>query len=308
VGETYGEAAGRESGSLADAVNDVGLDPLRRLAAGHLKPTAPPVEKDGSMGSAVIAGRAIYYHTVESSTAQPRRKVLYVHGTGCNGSVWLQHMTEIADAHLPVAIDLPGHGRSPGRGFCGVADYAYFVVELAATLGWDRFVVAGHSLGGAVALSTAIYHADGLDGLILVDTGARLRVDPGLLRDARKAAESGRALAIDRSWGYANATPQSVVDAVQELTADTDPVVTYQDWIADDSFDVIGRLKDIRVPAVAVCGAEDRLTPVKYHRFLAEQMPGCGLSIVENAGHWMFRERPEAFTQAVRAFLDGLPS
>jgi len=232
---------------------------------------------------------------------------MYVHGTGCNGQVWIPHMTAIADAHTPVAIDLPGHGGSPGRGFRGVGDYTYFVVELASALGWDRFVVAGHSLGGAIALLTALHHGDRVDGLILVDSGARLRVDPTLLRDAHQAAAAGRATATDRSWGFASVTPQSIVDAVQALTSGTDPSVTYQDWIADDTFDVMSRVKDIRVPTLAICGADDRLTPIKYHQFLAAQIPGCQLTVIEQAGHWMFWEQPKAFTGRVRAFLDSLP-
>ena len=66
-------------------------------------------------------------------------------------------------------------------------------------------------------------------------------------------------------------------------------------------------LPQIRVPTLAVCGAEDRLTPVKYHRFLEAQIPGCRLTIIEQAGHWVFWEQPDAFTRAVRAFLDELP-
>jgi pimeloyl-ACP methyl ester carboxylesterase len=260
------------------------------------------------MASTIIAGRTIHYHTVDSRAGRAGRNMLYVHATGCNGQVWLPHMTAIADAHTPVAIDLPGHGRSPGRGFRGVADYAYFVVELAKALGWDRFVIVGHSLGGAIALLTALYDGDLLEGLILVDTGARLRVDPALLRGARAAAEAGRASATGRSRGFASATPQSVVDAFQKLIAGTDPAVTYQDWIADDTFDVMSRLKDIHVPTLAICGAQDRLTPVKYHQFLAAQIPGCQLTIVEGAGHWMFWEQPDVFTRTVRGFLDSLPA
>ena len=259
------------------------------------------------MGSVVIAERTIHYHAVDGPAARGVRRVLYVHGTGCSSEVWIPHMTAVADAHAPVAIDLPGHGRSPGRGFRGIADYAYFVVELAKTLGWDRFVMVGHSMGGAIALLTALHHPELLDGLVLVDTGARLRVHPALLRGAREAATAALAPATDRSWAYAGATPQSVVDAVQRLTAATDPWVTYGDWIADDTFDVMSRLKDIRVPTQIVCGAEDRLTPVKYHELLAAQISGSRLTIIEKAGHWVFWEQPETFTRAVRAFLDGLP-
>jgi len=259
------------------------------------------------MRSVVIAERTIHYHVVGGPAARGGQRVLYVHGTGCSSEVWIPHMKAVADAHAPVAIDLPGHGRSPGRGFRGIADYAYFVVELAKTLGWDRFVMVGHSMGGAIALLTALHHPELLDGLVLVDTGARLRVHPALLRGAREAATATLTPATDRSWAYAGATPQSVVDAVQRLTAATDPWVTYGDWIADDTFDVMSRLKDIRVPTLIVCGAEDRLTPVKYHELLAAQISGSRLTIIEKAGHWVFWEQPETFTQVVRAFLDGLP-
>jgi pimeloyl-ACP methyl ester carboxylesterase len=259
------------------------------------------------MGSVVIDGRTIHYRAPVSPARRTGHRVLYVHGTGCDGRVWEPHMAAIAGAHTPVAIDLPGHGQSAGPGFRGIADYTFFVVELARALGWDRVVAVGHSMGGAVALLTALHHPELLAGLVLVDTGARLRVNPTLLHAAREAARSGRGPAVDRQWGYASGTPQAVVDALRALTADTDPRVTYGDWIADDTFDVMPRVAEIRVPALAVCGAEDRLTPVKYHRFLAAQIPGCRLEIIEGAGHWVFWEQPEAFARAVRGFLDGLP-
>jgi pimeloyl-ACP methyl ester carboxylesterase len=259
------------------------------------------------MGSVVIAGRTLHYHVAGSPEPRTGQRVLYVHGTGCSGTVWAPHMAAIADAHASVAIDLPGHGKSPGSGFRGVADYAYFVVELARTLGWDRFVLAGHSLGGAVALLSAIYHPELLAGLILVDTGARLRVDPALLRDARGAAMPGGVSGADRAWAFATDTPQAVVDAVHSLTAGTDRSVTYGDWIADDTFDVMPRVRAIRAPTLVICGAQDRLTPVKYHRFLEAQIPGSRLTIIENAGHWVLWEQPEAFNRTVRVFLDELP-
>ncbi|HUG35999.1 MAG TPA: alpha/beta hydrolase [Candidatus Limnocylindrales bacterium] len=254
-----------------------------------------------------IDGIRIHYHAPRDPAPARGQRVLYVHGTGCNGRVWEEHMQAIADAHTPVAIDLPGHGQSGGRGFRGVGDYAHFTVELARALGWSRFVVAGHSMGGAIAITIALYHAELLAGLALVDTGARLRVGPDILKAARAAAQSGRAVPTDRSWGFAPGTPPSVVDSVNALTAGTDPRVTYADWIADDMFDAMARVKDITVPTLVLCGAEDRLTPIRNHRYLQERIRGSQLTVIDRAGHWVFHEQPEAFTRAMRGFLDGLP-
>lgn len=260
------------------------------------------------MAFANIDGLSIHYHAVGDPAEQRGQRVLYVHGTGCNTRVWEQHMQAIADVHTPVAIDLPGHGQSEGRGFRGAADYGHVVVELARHLGWERYVVAGHSMGGAIALTMATYHPELLNGLMLIDTGARLRVHPDILRASRQAAEAGRRLPTDRSWGYASSTPQSVVEAVEAMTADTDPRVTYADWICDDSFDFMSRVQAIAIPTLAVCGAEDRLTPVKYHQFLQQRMPNCRLEVIQQAGHWSYIEQPEAFTRVVKTFLDDLPA
>jgi pimeloyl-ACP methyl ester carboxylesterase len=259
------------------------------------------------MGSVVIEGREIHYLAAGDPAGRAGQRVLYVHGTGCNARVWGAHMAAVAPPHAAVAIDLPGHGRSPGHGYRGIGDYTHFTVALAGALGWDRFVLVGHSMGGGVALLAALHHPERLSGLVLVDTGARLRVDPSLLRAAREAAAAGRRAAMDRDWAFAPGTARAVVEEVEALTADTDPRVTHADWIADDTFDVMRRVSAIRVPTLAVCGAEDRLTPVKYHRFLAAHIPGCRLAVIEGAGHWVFREQPEAFTRAVRDFLDALP-
>jgi pimeloyl-ACP methyl ester carboxylesterase len=260
------------------------------------------------MPASEILGLSIRYPAPRDPADWRGQRVLYVHGTGCNARVWDDHMAAVADVHTPVALDLPGHGQSQGRGFRGMADYAEFVIGLADALGWPRFVLAGHSMGGGIAITAALYHPERIAGLVLADTGARLRVAPDLLHAARAAAASGTDPATDRSWGFAASTPQAVVDRVQILTAGIDPRVTYADWIADDTFDAMTRVGQITAPTLALCGAEDRLTPVKYHGYLQERMPNCRLTVIEGAGHWSFHEQPEQFDRAVRAFLAGLPA
>lgn len=229
--------------------------------------------EDTGMGSAEIDGLTIHYEAPRDPAAPIGQRVLYVHGTGCNTRVWTQHMASLAEAHTPVAIDLPGHGRSGGDGFRGMADYTHYVMGLATALGWDQFVLAGHSMGGGIALTAAFYFPERLKALMLIDTGARLCVAPAIIHAAGRAAQSGQRGTPDRTVGYARSTPQSVVHAVYDMTADTRLEVTHKDWVCNDMLDAMPRVKDIDMPTLTVCGDEDNLTPLRNHEFFRDHMP-----------------------------------
>ncbi len=251
-----------------------------------------------------IDGLDIHYVEAGAGTSGP--PVLYVHGTGCNARVFERHMEALAPEVRSVAIDLPGHGRSGGRGFRSAIEQAFFVAGLADRLGWDRWVVAGHSLGGAVALSVAIYFPSQLAGLMLIDTGARLRVNPKIIERSRLVAAGELEAGAHDSSSYAPSTSQGVIDGVAALVGDADPEVTYRDWIADDSFDCMSRVQHIETPTLAICGEQDPLTPLRNHLFFQKTMPNCRLEIVPEAGHWPFAEQPDHFDAAVRDYLIGL--
>lgn len=256
------------------------------------------------MTSIRVEGLEVSYR----SPVDPRRvrgeRVVYVHGTGCDARVWDRHTSAIAERHTPVAVDLPGHGESTGGGFRGVADHAHVVVSVADGLGWDRFIIAGHSLGGGVALAAAIYEPSRVRGLLLVDTGARLRVAPETLEHARACAAGEDLPPPDPRLGFAPSTPQDVVDRVHEITEQADPAVTYRDWIADDTCDFTTRVSKLPVRSLAIVGREDALTPVRYAEFFRDKMPDCQMTVIPDAGHWTFWEQPERFDEAVLDFLD----
>ena len=263
-------------------------------------------KRSREMPTTIIEGLEISYdHYPPRDDAQGTR-VIYIHGTGCNAKVFADHLGAISQKHEVVAIDLPGHGGSQGSGFRSAVEHGFFVGELIRHLGWDSCVVAGHSLGGGIALAVAIYFQELTRGLLLIDTGARLRVNPKVIELSRKAAEGDVVVGGDSRLGYADTTPQDVVDRVNAASAGCDPKVVYKDWIADDSFDFMSRLGQITVPTLAICGTEDQLTPMKYHEFFCKNMPQCALVTVADAGHWPFVENPAAFDAAVGEFLAGL--
>ena len=170
-------------------------------------------------------------------------------------------------------------------------------------LDWQPCVLAGHSLGGGIVIALATYFPELVEKLILIDTGARLRVAPAVIENAKRIA-SGESVMRQTRHGFADSTPQARVDALREITAGEDPGITLKDWYADDSCDFLSRVSSIRVPTLAVCGREDQLTPIKYHQYLADNMPHCELHIIDNAAHWPFVEQVQTFNKIVGEFLD----
>ncbi len=80
--------------------------------------------------------------------------------------------------------------------------------------------------------------------------------------------------------------------------------VTERDYRTSDAFDVRGRLEAVDVPALALTGERDQLTPPRYHEYLAERLPHGRWTTVAGAAHLSMLERPAAFNETVRSFLD----
>ncbi|HEX9052094.1 MAG TPA: alpha/beta hydrolase, partial [Anaeromyxobacter sp.] len=228
--------------------------------------------------------------------------VVLVHGAGASSADWPAELRALPGRRV-LALDLPGHGAAPGPPGASIVERAAAVEALLDAEGIAAAVVAGHSMGGAVALTLALERPARVAGLVLVATGARLRVAPDAL--ALSASPEGLALAAgamaDRSCGP-GASDETRAARAREIAA-TPPGLLHADLSACDAFDVMARLGELRVPALVVCGTEDRLTPPRYAAFLAERIAGARLVQVPGAGHLVMLEAPRAVAGAIAAFL-----
>jgi 3-oxoadipate enol-lactonase len=82
--------------------------------------------------------------------------------------------------------------------------------------------------------------------------------------------------------------------------------VVYGDFWACDHFDIRRQVHGIELPSLVLVGTHDQLTPPKYAGFLASQIAGARLEIIETAGHGLHMETPNPFNQAVKEFLASL--
>jgi pimeloyl-ACP methyl ester carboxylesterase len=227
--------------------------------------------------------------------------ILFVHGSGWNRRMWYGQRDRLQSLAEIVLVDLPGHGGSRGDGCDSVEEYGAAIVDTIKKIGVGKCLLAGHSLGGAIALSVAISNPDLVGGLILIGTGARLRVLPRILSDiVTNKMETVRSI-VDLA--FSPTAPRDLKKADVDETMKCDSAVIRKDFAACDRFDVMGTVSSIIVPTLIICGTDDALTPPKYSEYLHQAIDGSHLVLIEGAGHMVMVEKPEQVGDAIARFL-----
>jgi len=252
------------------------------------------------------------------------RPLLLVHGFTGSKEDFSDHVVPLAAAgwHV-VAPDLRGHGQSDKPG--GEGDYtldlfAADVLALADRLGWVRFSLVGHSMGGMVAQVVALGAPERLEALVLMDTGhGPVQVDPELARGAAQLVRSGGIGALADVLGAAG-SPHETPAAARIRRLRPDLVAEWDRRLRSTSGamyaamaltmlaqdDRLERLRHLSVPTMVLVGEQDGPFLADSRR-MAEAIPGARLEVVPDAGHSPQRENAAAWRTAIVSFLDGLP-
>ena len=244
-----------------------------------------------------IDGRNCFYTGNPSREGSP---ILFCHGSGGGHHHWVYQSKKLPKNINPIAVDLPGHGRSEGLPYDKIDAYRDWLHRFSEAIGLTKFVVAGHSMGGAVAMTYALTYPEYTAGLILVGTGAKLRVLPAFLEELRR----GHIPEELPNYLYSPGAPEELVKRGKEEVEKTDPSIFLADLSACDNFNIMDELERIEQPALIICGSEDQLTPVKYSRLLEEKIFRGKLEIIEGAGHMVILEKPDEVNRAITNFIE----
>ncbi len=244
----------------------------------------------------------IYYHVYQEGEQLP---VILIHGAGGNHLYWPAEIRRLAGYQV-IALDLPGHGKSGGRGQQSIRAYAEQIMQWAQALHLPRAVVVGHSMGGAIALELGLKYPEQVLGLCLVGTSARLRVSPQILEESAHTTTYQRAIETIIEWSFSPSSPQRLKELAAQRMVETRQTVLNGDFLACQGFDVSERLAEIQLPALVICGEQDKMTPVRHVQFLADHLPQGRLEIVPGAGHMVMLEQPLLVAALLREFLSHL--
>ena len=228
--------------------------------------------------------------------------VVFCHGSGGSHHHWVYQLKELGGKVNPIAVDLPGHGRSEGKPANRVAEYRDWLRRFARAAGLGPFVPAGHSLGGAIVLDYVMQYPEDILGFILIGSGGRLKVMPAFL----DLLKEGTVPSLLCDYLYGPEVDEDMLKRGREEVLNANAEVYYADLSACNEFDVMDKINQINRPALLICGSEDKLTPVKYSRYLEENLKESKVVVIDGAGHMVMLEKPAALNQAVTAFVESL--
>lgn len=225
------------------------------------------------------------------------RLLILLHGFGLNLTIW-----EKTCSHLPAGIqcimpDLRGHGKSlVPPGIYSMDDMAADVLGMMDSLKIEKATIAGHSMGGYIALAFAQRYPDRLVGLGLITTNAR--PDPPEKRDGRimemhRVRLKGSSVLAD-SLAPRLTKSADLENSVRSIINATNPqgIVGASLGMAErlDRMDVLRRLN---CPVLVVAGSEDLITPLAVCEEMALNAPNGKLVIIKGAGHLPMLEEPK---------------
>jgi pimeloyl-ACP methyl ester carboxylesterase/mannose-6-phosphate isomerase-like protein (cupin superfamily) len=240
--------------------------------------------------------------------------VVLVHGLGMQGAMWNRLVDTLGEGHQVVRVDLRGspQSRETEQAELSLTRWAADLAEVVESLGLERPIVIGHSLGGAVALRFALDRPYTPRALVLMCTEADLfNLAPRMLASAERIESEGLKSWLSGTW-VAN-PPFSAAS----LERDPSLLTEYRDLLAqNDASDYVrqcraiasaeglsGRLDEVVAPTLVIVGSEDDRTLPEHGRALAAGMLRGRLVELAGSGHTVPMEKPDETAQAIESFL-----
>jgi pimeloyl-ACP methyl ester carboxylesterase len=259
---------------------------------------------------------------------RPRPVLLLVHGITSRADGWRPIMELLARDHHVLAPDLLGHGGSAKpRGDYSLGAYASGLRDLVAALGHDRVSVAGHSLGGGVAMQFAYQFPERTERLALISSGGLGREVSVLLRAAALPGAELVLPLLTPGWlqgvtGWLGRAGTRVgIHAGPDLAEAVRGYLSLGDPAARSAFlhtlravvDPAGQRVSghdrlylaADLPTLVVWGERDPIIPVAHGREAHAAMPGSRLEVFAGAGHFPYLDDPVRFASVLHAWLTG---
>jgi pimeloyl-ACP methyl ester carboxylesterase len=241
------------------------------------------------------------YRTGHSGIVPKRPTLVLIHGAGGSSQSFLPQIRGLDRIINILALDLPGHGNTPGPGRQVIASYSDWVHETLARPFPESFFLGGHSMGGAITLEMGLRFPNKIQGLILIATGASLGVSPKLLTGLQE--QPRQTISTINQWSYAKGTDPQIIAQSIRLMEKTPVSIIEGDFQACNQFQRQDEIGGIKAPTLILVGDQDVMTPPSSSRFLQEKIPASQLVVIPESGHMVMLEKHQEVNQAIMEFI-----
>ncbi len=233
--------------------------------------------------------------------------LLLTHGYSATSAMWRGQIAALASHHRLILWDMRGHGQSDYPTDPTAYSEAATVADMAALLddiGAAKAVIGGLSLGGYMSLGFYNAHPDRVRALLIIDTGPGFKKDDARETWNTRARETGARFEREGLAVLKSASRER--SQAEHRNAEGLALAAYG-MLAQRDARVIESLPRIAVPSLVIVGADD--TPfIAASDYMAAKIPGARKVVIPNAGHAANIDQPQAFNDAVTAFLAELPA
>jgi pimeloyl-ACP methyl ester carboxylesterase len=264
-----------------------------------------------------VNGRQVYCYTGGKPFDPALPTAVFIHGAQNDHSVWVLQTRYFAHHGFGVlALDLPGHGRSEGEPLTTVEAMADWLLALLDAAGVAQATLIGHSMGSLIALETAYRAPERVARLALVGTAYPMKVSDALLDAALN--EEQKAIDMVNIWSHSSIAQKPsnpgpgfyVMGGAQRLMqhiARRNPAkVFHTDFSACNAYaNGEEAAASVRCPALLLLGRRDLMTMPKATAPLAAAMPHARTVQIEDCGHQLMAEQPDAVLHQLYAFARG---
>lgn len=263
------------------------------------------------MPTARIDGLDLYFE-LHGDSGEP---LVLIHGYTGDITDWHHQLPDFSRTHRVLLVDNRGHGRSQAtadRTAYSVERMSHDTEELIAHIGFERYHLVGHSMGGAVVQEIALRSPGRLMSLTLHDTGHVFRFEYDFFKQytaqRHRLAETEGMAAVAKMEGIAPPPPHMPAERLDEtrerltrMSVDAFIGAWYglESWPGTEA-----RAHAIGVPTMVIYGELEPPPFIASSQWLAANIPDAVLEVVPEAGHSPQYERPEIYNAALRRHLD----
>jgi pimeloyl-ACP methyl ester carboxylesterase len=226
--------------------------------------------------------------------------IILIHGAAANHVIWSGELRRLEGRRV-LAVDLLGHGRSEAEVPETIQAHVEALLKWMDALEIERAIFAGHSMGGAIAQQIALSAPTRCAGLILMATAAKLPVNPNILNLVR--SDKQQVAEMINKWEWSPTAPAELKAKALARLLEVPAEQMYRDYAACNNFDISDRLAEITMPTLVISGELDKMAPRAWQEALVAGLPNATLAIIEQAGHYLILEKPQAVADSIAQWL-----